>query len=67
MTTLWVSETQGDRQMCLIKLCFTGKLCFDKNEGFRTARKSLPFRVLEDLSDPKYEMVLLRGVEPPTY
>lgn len=53
---LWDSEVLEDRRNVL-KLCFTGKLCFDKNEGFRTARKALPFRVLEGLNDPKSGMV----------
>lgn len=61
---LWASDALEDRRNVL-KLCFTGKLCFDKNEGFRTVPKSLPFRVLEDFSDPKSDMVPRRGLEPP--
>tara|TARA_R110002073_G_scaffold194720_1_gene353774 strand:+ start:1208 stop:1498 length:291 start_codon:yes stop_codon:yes gene_type:complete len=60
---LWDSEVLEDRRNVL-KLCFTGKLCFDKNEGFRTACKSLPFTVLEGLSDPNSDMVPGAGIEP---
>ena len=60
---LWASEVFEDRRNVL-KLCFTGKLVFDKNEGFRTAAKALPFRVLDGLSTSNSDMVPGAGLEP---
>ena len=41
----------------LIKLSFTDKLIYDRNDGFRTAAKSGPLRLLEEFSLGKTEMV----------
>jgi site-specific DNA recombinase len=61
---LWAEGQFADRRNVL-RLCFTTKLIYDKNEGYRTAQKALPFRALEGLNDPKSDMVRLGGLEPP--
>lgn len=61
---LWArGELVGRRNV--LRLCFTTKLVYDKNEGYRTAPKSLPFSVLGASATPDSCMVRPRGLEPP--
>ena len=53
---LWTSgELVNQRNV--LRLCFTRKLVYDKNEGYRTASKALPIRVLEGLDNSMSDMV----------
>ncbi len=62
---LWVS---GDliAQKTVLKLAFDEKLRYRKNEGFRTALTSRPFRFFRLLSADNSIMVLPIGIEPTT-
>ena len=61
---LWVSG-ERDQQRTVLKLAFTDRLAYVKNEGFRTAHLSFPFQYLADISGAKNGMVRSRGLEPP--
>ena len=63
---LWVSDDPTDLQLVL-KLVFEENLTYHKNGGFRTAKTTLPFKVLEAFNDNRYEMVSPEGFEPSTY
>ncbi len=60
---LWVSDRLEDRR-AVLKLVFADRLAYAKDEGFRTAETSLPFKALEGFSGSKKEMVPLVGLEP---
>jgi site-specific DNA recombinase len=60
---LWVSPHYEDKK-ALLKLAFPERLPYARNEGFRTANPSLPFKLLADFSGQKKEMVPEVGVEP---
>ena len=62
---LWGSDRLEDKKMVL-RLAFSEKLPYDRNEGFRTVPTALPFRVLGDLNGGKYDLVEGTGVEPAT-
>ena len=62
---LWASE-RYEHKRALIKLSFSEKLVYDRNDGFRTAAKSSPFRLLEELSMGNTKMVGRAGFEPAT-
>ena len=62
---LWHSERIEDKRSVL-KLAFEDKLAYNRNGGFRTAPKSLPFSLLEGFSTPELGMVGGEGFEPPT-
>lgn len=49
-----------------MKLAFSERLRYCRNEGFRTPEKSLPFLLLEGSDEGKHEMVGLVGLEPTT-
>ncbi|MBL1438209.1 MAG: hypothetical protein COB08_018670 [Rhodobacteraceae bacterium] len=59
---LWASERYEDKR-AVLKLVFAQRLPYTRNEGYRTAKTSLPFRALEGLHLGKLEMVRLDGVE----
>ena len=48
----------------VLKLAFADRLIYSRKEGFRTAVLSLPFKVLELLSEAGKEMALPTGFEP---
>lgn len=50
-----------EEQRLVLKLAFAERLPFDKDKGFGTAGKSLPFRVLEGLRPVKSKMVVYSG------
>lgn len=48
---------QFEHKRMLLRVSFTDKLTYVRNEGFRTAQKALPFSLLGDISASRYEMV----------
>ncbi len=62
---MWASG-QLEHQRSLLKLTFTDNLAYDRNSGFRTAKTTLPFAVLNGISKGNYGMVELSGIEPLT-
>ena len=58
---LWASERLEDKRLVL-RLAFSDKLPYLKNEGYRTAKTTLPFKVLAAISPGKYDLVELRGL-----
>ncbi|MBA4226237.1 MAG: hypothetical protein C0456_06350 [Hyphomonas sp.] len=62
---LWESD-RIEHKRAVLKLAFTGRLEYVRNEGFRTAELSLPFMALGDFSAFGKEMVGDDGLEPPT-
>ena len=62
---LWTSGNPQDRKL-LLRLAFDEKLSYHRNGGFRTAKTTLPFNVLEGINDNKYDLVGQAGLEPAT-
>ncbi len=62
---IWVSDRFEDKQTVL-KLTFADRLAYARNEGFRTAETTLPFKVLEGFCGGKNKMAHPRGFEPLT-
>ncbi len=62
---LW---TSGDieHKRIVLRLTFAGKLPYTKNEGYRTAETTLPFKVLAGISSVKKDLVGPAGLEPAT-
>lgn len=60
---LWDSEQLEDKR-AVLKLAFSGRLAYARNQGFRTAEIAFPFKMLNDLKTPKEEMVPATGIEP---
>lgn len=60
---LWVSDRLEHRR-AVLKLAFSERLQYCRNEGFRTPEKSLPFSLLEQNQGDKKEMVPGAGIEP---
>ena len=52
---LWTSPRLEDKRTVL-KLAFTERLAYTRNEGFRTITPALPFKVLTDLKCGKSKM-----------
>ncbi len=50
----------------VLKLALAEPLRYNRNEGYRTVKTALPFKVLAEFSTPKCGMVEPRGVEPLT-
>ena len=49
----------------VLKLAFAEPLRYSRNEGYRTANFTFPFKVLAEISTQKCEMVRVKGLEPP--
>ncbi len=62
---LWTSERLEDKR-AVLKLTFGDRLAYVRNEGFRTPKLSLPFKVLADLSVGKSKMARPERFELPT-
>ncbi|MBK9948602.1 MAG: recombinase family protein [Nitrospira sp.] len=65
---LWSSDRLDDKIMVL-RLAFSRKLPYDRNQGYRTAKSeelSLPFRLLENHKNKNSVMVRPVGIEPTT-
>ncbi len=60
---LWCSEHLEDKR-AVLKLTFTDRLAYIQNEGFRTAKTTLPFKVLGGFSEGENKMAPRRGFEP---
>ncbi len=60
---LWVSERLEDKRSVL-KLAFADRLAYRRNQGFRTPKTALPFKVLGDIDMGKCEMAEREGFEP---
>ncbi len=62
---LWETGRLEDRR-AMLKLVFPEHLNYSRKSGFQTPEISMPFKALEDFSDPKKELAPPRGFEPPT-
>ena len=62
---LWASERFEDKRVVL-KLTFVERLVYMRNEGFRTADLSLPFKALGQFARGEIGMVGPLGLEPRT-
>ena len=62
---LWASERIEDKRLVL-KLAFSDHLPYIRGEGYRTAKTTLPFKVLGSDLGQKKEMVGPVGLEPTT-
>lgn len=62
---LWDSERLEDKR-AVLKLAFSDRLAYCRDQGFRTPKIALPFKVLQDFQTPKFEMARPGGLEPPT-
>ncbi len=61
---LWALGRYEEKK-AVIKLAFTDRLTYVRNEGYRTPDLSLPFKMLDNFFDDKNVMVPRRGLEPP--
>ena len=62
---LWRSERLEDKQ-AVLKLTFSDRLRYTRENGFRTANLAFPFKVLGALAGGNLEMAHPRGFEPLT-
>ncbi|MFM1816343.1 MAG: hypothetical protein RLZ98_3038, partial [Pseudomonadota bacterium] len=62
---LWASDRLEDKRTVL-KLAFGERLAYDRNEGLRTPKTTLPFKVLGDICMEKCEMAHRGRFELPT-
>ena len=62
---LWDSRRFEDKR-AVLKLVFSNPISYSRKNGYRTAKTTLPFKVLEDLSSMKNQMVGGNGLEPLT-
>ncbi len=60
---LWASPRIEDRR-AVLKLVFAEKLPYARGEGYRTAKISTPFKMLEGINMSEKEMVPPAGLEP---
>ena len=60
---LWETGHVHVKRMVL-RLAFSERIAYKKDEGFRTPHLSLPFKLLGDMSMAEKEMVPRRGIEP---
>ncbi len=60
---LWETGGADDRQTVL-KLTFATPIPYQRGRGFRTAKTTLPFKVLGDLDDEKGQVAERQGFEP---
>ena len=50
----------------MLKLVFADRLAYVRNQGYRTAKSTLPFKALGAFYDSESEMAIPGGLEPPT-
>ncbi len=60
---LWASDKFEDKR-AVLKLVFAERIPYIRNEGFRTAKTTLPFKVLACISDNEIKMAGEPGFEP---
>ncbi len=63
---LWRSDRLEDNK-AVLKLIFSDWLAWLRNEGFRSAKTALPFKVLADFLAGENKMARPTGVEPVTF
>jgi site-specific DNA recombinase len=63
---LWGSNDFEDKR-AVLKLAFTDRLAYVRNEGFRTAKTTLPFKALGGFAGCENKMARPRGFEPLTF
>ncbi len=51
-------------QKLVLRLAFAERLPYQRNEGYRTAKTTLPFNVLRDIRGGQCKMVPTSGIEP---
>lgn len=61
---LWASGDLANRRLVL-KMTFAKRLAYHRNQGYRTPEISIPFKLLQEITDSECEMVPGRGLEPP--
>ncbi len=68
LTNPWNLYEKGSLTLkkAVLRLAFEEPLRYSRENGYRTAKTTFPFKVLADLYNPKSEMVEPRGVEPLT-
>ena len=59
---IWENGTLLHRRM-LLRLAFADYLTYCRNEGYRTPKISIPFKVLDDIQSNKCKMVLQERIE----
>lgn len=62
---LWNSN-KIEHQRLLMRLAFSARPSYDREGGFRTPLKALPFRLMDGFLGDKMVMVGPEGLEPPT-
>ena len=62
---LWDTGVLEVRQ-AVLRMVFAEPISYDRKEGVRTAKSTLPFKALGDFCIPNFGMVEPRGVEPLT-
>ncbi len=62
---LWASDRLEDKR-AVLKLTFADRLAYVRNEGYRTAKTTLPFKVLEHFCGGESRLVGPVGLEPTT-
>lgn len=62
---LWRSERLEDRR-AVLRLVFADRLAYARNEGYRTVRISMTFKMIGDFKMRKRDVVEPRGFEPLT-
>ncbi len=62
---LWESG-QFNMKLLVLRLAFSDRIAFSREDGYRTPKTALPFKLLEDLNMRKIEMVGPVGLEPTT-
>ncbi|AZL16334.1 recombinase zinc ribbon domain-containing protein [Rickettsiales endosymbiont of Stachyamoeba lipophora] len=56
-----------EQKRTVLKLVFADKLTYHKKNGFGTAKKTLPFKLFEDVKNSNEALVEPGGIEPPTF
>lgn len=62
---LWASS-QFEHRRAVLRMAFDTHLRYARNQGYRTPKTTLPFKVLAGLNGPKKKMVRPAGLEPAT-
>ncbi len=62
---LWNSK-RFEHKRTVLKLAFTERLAYCRNQGYRTPKTTLPFKVLEGFRSPDLQMVPQERLELPT-
>lgn len=63
---LWASKRLEDKR-AVLKLTFSDRLAYCRNQGFRTPQTALPFKALGLIQSGECELARQEGFEPPTF